>query len=139
MQGFHNFHKRMEILETIEYQVNRWIQAWEVCTQGMPVIDLPSIADVQATANDQLRRTDHTMKGPVRRSLPTPASGGLTNLDPDEGEEVDGESQSSEESGGTDSSGESDSSSDDTPVEVAPLGKVPSLPPASCLTQMSRV
>lgn len=33
MYGIHKLHKKMEILQSLEVQVARWIKAWEICAK----------------------------------------------------------------------------------------------------------
>ena len=115
----------MEILESLETQVSRWIAAWELCAKD---IDLPN-----PTKLPDISRTKKLKPQIKTRELPSKLKE-QTNENEDEDEESGSDSQgedksseseastSEEESTSEETSSEESSSEADSPAQVPSLG-----------------
>jgi len=105
VQGFHNFHKRMLVLDKIEEQVKSWINAWELCAKQLGEANPAKLVQPKPTSSDE-----------------DSASEDRSSESEESSEESPEESPESESSEASSSENESEESSDS--VEVQPLGFV---------------
>ena len=120
-QGFHNFHNRLHILEIIELQAFRWIQAWGTCTQRA-TFELDNSKPPSCIAKDPNSERQLVPEAPsevsqlrVYRKLSATRKRRATTGSAKE-RRGEPESEDSEDS-------EASEGSDDTPMEVSVLGE----------------
>merc|ERR1712169_149353 len=110
--GIHKFHKKMEILESIELQITRWISAWKLCAQDFAEKN-------QQLQNERGITTNTTDEESSKDETETKAKDtekDLCSSTPDE-------ESSEEESSGSTSCTSSSEDEVQTPIEIVPLGK----------------
>mmetsp|Transcript_23433 Transcript_23433/g.40064 ORF Transcript_23433/g.40064 Transcript_23433/m.40064 type:complete len:267 (-) Transcript_23433:115-915(-) len=109
--GIHKFHKKMEILESIELQITRWISAWKLCAQDFAEKN-------QQLQNERGITTNTTDEESSKDETETKAKDtekDLCSSTPDE-------ESSEEESSGSTSCTSSSEDEVQTPIEIVPLG-----------------